>query len=607
MSTKLTILGVHGLGDHRQSTWKEDWAGVIRDVFPMQDEIELDFKFITYDPLFETVELSAWEQARAVAKLLRSGASSPFQKKRGLFGDVSQWMRWHAGYVVAWVEDQEFQEKTRQLVLDAVREYKPDIMLAHSLGSLITYNTLAHPDAATSAMKKLLKSMTYVTLGSQIGNAFVVGNLTAGRIEPLNVKWWHHLYNEEDDVFTAPIQLWDADNFSQVETFFDLEDNYADHDALEYLSHEETIQRVWTPLASAAAEPAVRVMTKEPKAIRPLASTLLMPGRGFRDPEPRRRALLVGINDYPDPAARLEGCVNDVFLMSSVLQECGFRAEDIRVCLNERATADGVLSRMQWLMDDPEPNDELFFYYSGHGAQLPTYGEGDVVDGMDETLVSWDFDWTPETCVTDDQIHAMYSQLPYETKLVMMFDCCHSGGMHRDGGFRVRGLTPPDDIRHRALRWDVKEKMWVPRDFKAINKDFTNERSKARRGEVMRQFFGANEATRRIGRASMLRPMSAADYNKVVAKAPKKRVGPYLPVIVEACREDQYSYEYRHGVSSYGAFTYSLAQVLRQKKQVTFADLIVATREKLKRLNYDQEPQILGPGEYVNATVPWMK
>jgi hypothetical protein len=49
-----------------------------------------------------------------------------------------------------------------------------------------------------------------------------------------------------------------------------------------------------------------------------------------------RRALLVGINDYPNPDDRLEGCVNDVFKISATLQQIGFDPEDIRVLFNER-------------------------------------------------------------------------------------------------------------------------------------------------------------------------------------------------------------------------------------------------------------------------------
>jgi hypothetical protein len=36
-----------------------------------------------------------------------------------------------------------------------------------------------------------------------------------------------------------------------------------------------------------------------------------------------------------------------------------------------------------------------------------------------------------------------------------------------------------------------------------------------------------------------------------------RRVGPYLPLIIEACQEKEFSYEYRDGATSYGAFTYA--------------------------------------------------
>src|SRR5678815_3221578 len=86
-------------------------------------------------------------------------------------------------------------------------------------------------------------------------------------------------------------------------------------------------------------------------------------------------------------------------------------------------------------------------YYSGHGAQIPGYGVGEKVDRKDECLVPHDFDWSREHAVTDDQFYDLYSQLPYDTRFLTIFDCCHSGGMTRDGAARVRGLTPPDDIR----------------------------------------------------------------------------------------------------------------------------------------------------------------
>jgi hypothetical protein len=82
-------------------------------------------------------------------------------------------------------------------------------------------------------------------------------------------------------------------------------------------------------------------------------------------------------------------------------------------------------------------------------------------------------------------------------------------------------------------------------------------------------------------------------------------LGPYLPLIIEACREAELSYEYRHGASSYGAFTFALALELRKRKSISFKRLIDVTGDKLAELGYEQRPQILGPKAIVNARVPW--
>lgn len=588
MAATIKIMGVHGLGDHRNSTWEKDWEDTIRRVFPGQDRLNLQFCFVNYDSIFEDTDISGWETMRAVWKLTRSAIGSVLQRRKGAIGDVSDRVKWTAGYVVAWVEDEGFQRKTRKLLLDSIAAEKPDLILAHSLGSLITYNAFSHPDASKAAVKSVLSKARYVTLGSQIGNAFVVRNLTPGRIEALPVRNWYHLYNEEDDVFTAPVKVWDGDNFNQVDTFFDI-DGFADHSAVEYLGHRNTIDSVWRPTAETSLNR------------RSFGPRTMSRRRSAKAPARRnRRALLIGINDYPNESDRLEGCVNDVFLMSSVLQECGFEPDSIRTCLNDRASAAGIIERMEWLVDDPRPGDERVFYFSGHGATIPQYGEDNEPDRLTETLVPWDFEWTPETAVTDDRIYDLYSQLPYDTRLAMIFDCCHSGGIHRDGGARARGITPPDDIRHRAIKWDRETEMWVPRDFERLNSKFSREKSAAK------AFFGNEGATTRIGRASLIRGQSEAQYNAMKKERPNERFGPYLPLILEACAEDEFSYEYRHGVSSYGAFTYALASRLRRYKRITFERLVNETAEQLAELGYDQRPQILGPSEITGALVPWL-
>ena len=474
--------------------------------------------------------------------------------------------------------------------MGAVREHQPDIILAHSLGSLVTYNAFSHKDAQEATVRQVLAKANYVTFGSQIANPFVIRNLTNGRVLPLDVRHWHHLYNVHDSVFTAPIRIWEGTNFSQTDTPFD-DEGIADHAPESYFAHRATLENVWRRIAAEALGarafgPAARPATR--------AAT------------PRRRktqkALLIGINDYPDPANRLEGCINDVFTMSSVLQDCGVPPDAIRTCLDGRATAEGILSRLKWLLDDPKPGDELFFYYSGHGARIPEYGENFEPDHYVESLVPWDFDWSPAKAISDDQIFGLYSQLPYECRLVMVFDCCHSGGIHRDGAMRPRGIVPPDDIRHRELKWDSKTRMWVPRDFKRINEDFTPQK------DLAAEYFGRDGTTRRLGRASMLRGgLSSSQYDRLKREGDVVARGAYLPVIIEACAEEEFSYEYRHGATSHGAFTYSLANILGRRggRPITFETLVDLTRKQLAELQYDQVPRILGPKRILQSRVPW--
>lgn len=599
MTTTLKVMCVHGLGDHRQSDWQIAWPAAVRKSIPGNLDLKLEFVFVTYDDIFETVKLSPWETLAAAAKLLASGATSAFGRRKGFLGDISEKVRWTAGYVVAWVEDDGFKARSRKRILDALVQHKPDVVVAHSLGSLVTYNAFTHPDAKAAPYAPLLAKATYVTFGSQINNPFVIKNTTNGRVQEIAVRFWHHLFNKHDDIFTAPIRNWNVANFRQTDTPFDLE-GVGDHEAGGYLGHRNTIDNVWSPLGVAATG---AKSFGPPIAASPATVKAISAGAAPAKPHKvKRRALLVGINDYPDPANRLEGCINDVFTMSAVLQDCDFRPEEIRTCLDSRATAEGILGRLQWLLDNAGPGDELVFYYSGHGARIPEYGDNFEPDRHVEALVPWDFDWTPERAIADDQIWQLYAQLPYDTRLVMIFDCCHSGGIHRDGGARARGITPPDDIRHRELKWDRKAQMWVQRSFTRLNRDFAP-KSEAATAE---RFFGADGTTERLGRASMVRGLSSRQYQALKASDPEAARGPYLPLIIEACGEDQFSYEYRHGATSYGAFTFSLANILRHQTGLSFEQLVVRARDQLAELKYDQIPQILGPTQIMQAKVPWM-
>lgn len=151
---------------------------------------------------------------------------------------------------------------------------------------------------------------------------------------------------------------------------------------------------------------------------------------------PRRRALLVGIDEYPGfgPECRLEGAVRDALALADLLiDRHGFAEADVACCLGAQATRQGILAAMERLRARLEPGDQALFFFSGHGSQM-TDREGDEGDGLDETLVPCDSARSPgpNRDITDDEIHLWsVSVLERTPHLVLLFDCCHSATLHR--------------------------------------------------------------------------------------------------------------------------------------------------------------------------------
>jgi metacaspase-1 len=590
----MKILAIHGVGHGDAKTdWKPQWqqavAGGLGNWRPgLQPEIE----YFAYDDLFEQAPLGVAEVMEALYRLSASGLFHTLTdrlRSRGGMGAALDSVRWTAGMIAQWVALEDLRDALRKRLTEAMVRAQADVVLAHSLGSLLAYDALRRDEAAGGT---LTQDLTLVTFGSQIGNP-AVRSVFGGRVESLErARFWWHLFNAEDDVFTCPVGLPAGARFRQVDTFFDLP-GYADHDGAAYLGHEGAALTVWQDLAASVA----RGRRAPGTATRP-ADLAQQHARMVVKPKPaelRQKAVLIGIGDYPDPQNRLDGPVNDVFAISAALQELGFPVDGIRVTLNERATAQAIRERMKWLLEDAHDGDQLFFYFAGHGAQVPGYGRDSEVDRVDECLVPYDFDWSRGVGVTDDELAALYGQLPYGCQFTVMLDCCHAGGMSRGTGLRARGLTPPDDIRHRMLRWDRKTQMWLPRTQLAAP-TAKEERKIARASDTL-SWLGASGSVRRMGRGTSLWTPSARDYR--AAKVAHDHHGPYVPMMLEACAEGELAYEYRHGVTAYGAFTYSVCSVLHQlaaqqkRPRLTFEQLITLARERIASVvGEPQNPQL---------------
>jgi hypothetical protein len=145
----------------------------------------------------------------------------------------------------------------------------------------------------------------------------------------------------------------------------------------------------------------------------------------------RRKALLIGIN-YFGQRGELRGCINDVKNMSAYLNEnFGYKREDMVILTDDQQnpmsqpTKENLYRAMHWLVKDAQPNDSLFFHYSGHGGQTKDL-DGDEEDGYDEVIYPVDFRQNGH--IVDDEMHTiMVAPLQPGVRLTAIFDSCHSG------------------------------------------------------------------------------------------------------------------------------------------------------------------------------------
>jgi len=135
-----------------------------------------------------------------------------------------------------------------------------------------------------------------------------------------------------------------------------------------------------------------------------------------------KNALLIGCN-YNNSAYQLNGCINDVNNIKSMIKNVGFN--NINILTDDTETKpnkSNILTELTKLLSNSNNNDLLFFSYSGHGSQLVDRN-GDETDGRDEVMVPLDFN-----VITDDELKTVIqTYLKPNVTLFALFDCCNSG------------------------------------------------------------------------------------------------------------------------------------------------------------------------------------
>jgi metacaspase-1 len=290
-----------------------------------------------------------------------------------------------------------------------------------------------------------------------------------------------------------------------------------------------------------------------------------------------KKALLVGINRYPDPGNELKGCVNDVHQMAETLKSrFGFPGDgNMRLLTDARATTKAILDGLAWLTAGASPGDSLVFHYSGHGSQVPDKNGDETTDRLDEILCPYDLDW--KRPLTDDDLAAACADVPQGVLLTVILDCCHSGTGLRD--FAPSGnLHDPDSLMRPEN--PVHSGVTLPRG------NFVRPRGIPPSDAPDRHRF--------LPRPETLHPAPPRP------PRPARRFGVSLTrtnaVLITACRDDQTSADAWIAGGYHGAHTYHLCRTLGNgTRDLTYRALVSAAGTALSRAGFGQIPQLECP------------
>jgi hypothetical protein len=298
-----------------------------------------------------------------------------------------------------------------------------------------------------------------------------------------------------------------------------------------------------------------------------------------------KKALLVGINRYPDPRNELKGCVNDVRQVAETLKSrYGFVGEGkMRILTDARATTKAILDGLAWLTAGASPGDSLVFHYSGHGSQVPDRNGDETTDRLDEILCPYDLDW--DHPLTDDDLAAACADVPPGALLTVILDCCHSGTGMRDvalsGNLQPSaGLLPPANPMHSF--------------FTPPPGDFVRPCGIPPPDAPDRRRFLPHPETLPPARQRPRRPVRRFGISVTRTNA----------VLIAACRDDQTSADAWIAGGYHGAHTYYLCRALATgARDITYRSLVSAEGNALSRAGFDQLPQLEGPARMIGNLV----
>ncbi len=291
-------------------------------------------------------------------------------------------------------------------------------------------------------------------------------------------------------------------------------------------------------------------------------------GKALAQDTPRKLALLVGINNYPDEVGALRGCLTDVEMQYELLvHRFGFHPDDIKIIsdplngiLRDRImatpTRENILGAFEdHLIGQAKAGDVVVFHYSGHGSTVKENNGIPEFNNKNGTLVP--IDGRSNLPSSSNQVNDIMGKtlflLTYALKtdnVSLILDSCHSQG-------GIRGNLVFRSVSDRLLNGEAVE----PSDIELAYQDIWLERNGL-----------SVDKLRSLRRAGIAKGMAlgSARISQLAADAP-------------------------FGDFNAGAFTYLLTrylwqQVGNQSIDSVFVNLSRSTSDVAKNAGIEQEP-----------------
>jgi hypothetical protein len=288
-------------------------------------------------------------------------------------------------------------------------------------------------------------------------------------------------------------------------------------------------------------------------------------------PMPKKRALIIGINQYHPLIGRLGGCVNDATQIKQLLnQSYAFPDDEIKELVDQTATRDAILGGLDWLIGDARAGDVLVVFYSGHGTRLPNPADP---SGKDEVLVAFSPEWENllanqrdanllflETnwdlqFIRDKEVKAHLDKLADDVNLTLLMDCCHSGDVNRDIRSFPRYLEPSQNVQAEII--EAQQAYW--QHLQENTPEPTGNEYKLNREQAI-------HLIQKVFRGNRFDFVTTAEKN----------------ILLAACSEKETALEKVIDGKRGGVFTHHLIDVLGNGDKLTYAGLILALGEKMR-------------------------